>query len=57
MRPRGKRNSLRIETLEKRMAAMENEMHELALANQRLVQLLAEKHPAAPPPEPTSPSP
>jgi hypothetical protein len=43
--------------LEKRMAAMENEMHELALANQRLVQLLAEKRPAAPPPEPTSPSP
>jgi hypothetical protein len=55
MRPRGKRNSLRIETLEKRMAAMENEMHELAVTNQRLVHMLEEKHPAAPPPEPTAP--
>ena len=52
MRPRGKRNSLRIETLEKRMAAMEAEMHDLAVANRRLVQLLEEaKHP---PPVPTA---
>lgn len=59
MRPRGKRNSLRIETLEKRMAAMEAEMQQLAATNRRLVLMLeqATQPPPAPVVEPTSGTP
>jgi hypothetical protein len=52
MRPRGKRNSLRIETLEKKMEELQIEMRRQLAENRRLLALIAEKVEQLPAPQP-----
>jgi hypothetical protein len=52
MRPRGKRNSLRIEKLEKRMGELEQEMQLQLAENRRLLAFIKERAEALPQPQP-----